>query len=436
MKFSDPITENKFYEKHFNQEIMQSELLREYVLGGVILLFASGSFINVFFFSTNYGDKIPELVTASAWILILFLFLVVRSFAVRRIIKNRMKKGKELPYYLRYVNAFLETSFPTIGLLILSIYFDPAAVLVSPMLMLYFLIIIISSLELDPRISFFIGAVAAIEYLLIVLFLIKDTEYHTHINVLGLPIAYFVSSVILFVSGILAGIVSIQIIKKVFNTFQAVEERNELEKIFGQQVSKEIVDEFIKNKMIIENQTRTACIMFLDIRGFSNFSEGKTPEEINKYQNSTLGFMIEIVNKYSGIVNQILGDGFMATFGAPIQKENYCIDAVNASLEIISTLKMKNENKEIPFTNVGIGLHSGEVITGNVGTADRKQYSVIGNSVIMAARLEQLNKEYNTNILISKEVLEKISIQNINAVFLGSVNVKGRSAPVEVYKLA
>jgi adenylate cyclase len=176
--------------------------------------------------------------------------------------------------------------------------------------------------------------------------------------------------------------------------------------------------------------------MFLDIRNFSIFCEGKTPEEINKYQNEVLSFMIEIVNKHNGIVNQILGDGFMATFGAPIQRTGYCKDAVNASLEIISTLKKKNESKDIPFTNVGIGLDAGEVITGNVGTADRKQYSVIGNTVIMAARLEQLNKEYNSSVLVSKEVLERISSTNLISEFLGSIKVKGRTEPVEVYKLA
>src|SRR5690606_18422587 len=125
--------------------------------------------------------------------------------------------------------------------------------------------------------------------------------------------AYLVRGGILFVSGILAGIVSIQIRKKIFKAFRAVEERNELEKTFGQQVSKEIVDEFLKNKMKIENKTSQVCIMFLDIRDFSKYCERKTPEEINQYQNNTLGFMIDIVNKHSGIVNQILGDGFMAT---------------------------------------------------------------------------------------------------------------------------
>jgi len=435
MKWFNAIHQISFYEKHFNQEIMQSERLREFVLGGVILLFALGSFINVFFLSSNYKEKLPELINAFEWIILLFLFLAVRSFFVRKVIKIRMKKGKELPYYLRYVNAFFEVSIPTIGILILSIHIEPIAALVSPMLLLYFFIIIISSLELDPRLSFFAGTVAATEYLWISLFYITNTEHHSNIPVLDLPVAYIARGGILFVSGILAGIVSIQIRKRVLKTFQTVEERNELEKIFGQQVSKEIVDEFLKNKMRIENRTREVCVMFLDIRDFSKYCEGKSPEEINKYQNSTLGFMIDIVNKHGGIVNQILGDGFMATFGAPIQRESYCKDAVDASLEIVSKLKEKNEKKDIPPTKIGIGLHTGEVVTGNVGTAERKQYSVTGNTVILAARLEQLTKELNTTLLLSKDVIEKSGMDKSGFRSLGEIAMKGFSEPVEVYKI-
>ena len=241
---------------------------------------------------------------------------------------------------------------------------------------------------------------------------------------------------ILFLSGIIAGIVSMQIRKRILKTYHVLEERNELEKVFGQQVSKEIVDEFVNNNMKIESRTREVCIMFLDIRNFSKYCEGKTPEEINNYQNFTLGFMIDVVNKYGGIVNQILGDGFMATFGAPIQRETYCKDAIDASLEIISSLQKRNEDSMNPSTNVGIGLHTGEVITGNVGTTERKQYSIIGNTVIMAARLEQLNKEYNSSVLVSKEVLDKITSNDLTTEFLGPVKVKGRTEPVEVYKLA
>ncbi|MBK9097480.1 MAG: hypothetical protein IPM14_05000 [bacterium] len=111
MKFIDTLNENKFYESHFNREMMQSERLREFVLGGVILLFALGSFINVFFLGNDYKEKLPELINAFEWIILLFLFLAARSFFVRKIIKVRMKKGKDLPYYLRYVNAFLKFRF-------------------------------------------------------------------------------------------------------------------------------------------------------------------------------------------------------------------------------------------------------------------------------------------------------------------------------------
>jgi adenylate cyclase len=347
-----------------------------------------------------------------------------------------MKKRKGLPYILRYINAFFEVSIPTIGLLILSIHIEPVAALVSPMLLLYFFIIIISSLELDPRLSFFTGSVAAAEYILISLFYISNSEYHSNITVLDLPISYLARGGILFVSGILAGIVSIQIRKKVFKTFQAVEERNELEKTFGQQVSKEIVEEFLKNKMKIENRTREVCIMFLDIRDFSKYCEGKTPEQINKYQNSSLGFMIDIVNKHGGIVNQILGDGFMATFGAPITSETFCKDAVEASEEIILSLKKKNENNEIPLTKVGIGLHTGEVVTGNVGTTNRKQYSITGNTVILAARIEQLNKKFQSQVLISKEVKDKIpESYNSNIVYIGLEYIKYKKEPLSIYKL-
>lgn len=436
MKLFETITETKFYERHFNKEIMQSERLREFVLGGVILLFALGSIINVFFLGSNYKARVPELINAFEWIVFLFLFLAVRSFFVRRVIRIRMKRGKELPIILRYINAFFEISIPTIGLLILSMHVEPVAALVSPMLLMYFFIIIISSLELNPRLSFFVGFVAATEYISISLFYLSSTQNHSNIPVLDLPVAYLVRGGILFVSGILAGIVSIQIRNSVIKTFQAVEERNELEKSFGQQVSKEIVDEILKNKMKIENKTSEVCIMFLDIRDFSKYCEGKTPNEINEYQNSTLGFMIEIVNVHGGIVNQILGDGFMATFGAPLKRSTYCKDAVEASLEILSSLKKKNENKEIHLTNVGIGLHAGEVVTGNVGTANRKQYSVTGNTVILAARLEQMNKELGTSLLVSKDAIEKTELDKSSFQSLGYKSLKGFSEQVEVYKLA
>jgi adenylate cyclase len=196
------------------------------------------------------------------------------------------------------------------------------------------------------------------------------------------------------------------------------------------------VEEMIKTKQEITSRRRNVCIMFLDIRDFTSFSEKKSPEEIVKYQNDIFSYMIEIVNRNHGIINQFLGDGFMATFGAPIQYPNDCQNAVNAALEIIRYLDGKNAIKEIPATRIGIGIHSGEVVTGNVGTDIRKQYSITGNTVILASRIEQLNKKFNSSILISKEVLDKVKLNGTTPDYLGSVNVKGRTEAVEIFKLA
>ena len=213
---------------------------------------------------------------------------------------------------------------------------------------------------------------------------------------------------ILFASGVLAGLVTIKIKNYMISSYNRLNERNHIEKIFGQQVSPHIVDELIQSKQEIVSRRRFVCIMFLDIRGFTPFSEKKSPEEIVEYQNNIFSFMIERVNEHNGIINQFMGDGFMATFGAPISHENDCQNAVNAAIAIINDVKLKNENKLIPETKLGIGLHAGEVVTGNVGTSIRKQYSITGNVVILASRLEQLNKKYNSQILISKEVLNRI----------------------------
>jgi len=145
--------------------------------------------------------------------------------------------------------------------------------------------------------------------------------------------------------------------------------------------------------------------------------------------------MIDIISKHHGIINQFLGDGFMATFGAPVSSGNDSQNAVSASIEIVSLLNKKCESGEIPKTKVGIGLHSGYIVTGNVGTAERKQYSITGNTVILASRIEQLNKRFNSELLISRDVLENLDQNELKTKNLGAVNLKGRAEPMEIIRL-
>ena len=176
--------------------------------------------------------------------------------------------------------------------------------------------------------------------------------------------------------------------------------------------------------------------MFMDIRDFTPLVEHKTPEEIVAFQNAVFGAAVEVVNRHRGIINQFLGDGFMASFGAPLATGDECRDALAAARELVARVGELSASGRIPATRIGIGLHAGEAVTGNVGSALRKQYSITGNVVILASRIEQLNKEHGSQILASGEVLEAGGEQARGAVALGPVRLKGRNEPIEIYRLA
>ncbi|MDW3192397.1 MAG: adenylate/guanylate cyclase domain-containing protein [Cytophagales bacterium] len=205
-----------------------------------------------------------------------------------------------------------------------------------------------------------------------------------------------------------------------------------ISKLLEQQVSPEIASALIEEAP--EKRKQFVAIMFLDIRGFTPIAEQMEAKELIEYQNHIFGFMIEIIQKYHGNINQFMGDGFMATFGAPISHGEDVKNAFLAGKEIIAQLEEVNAKGIAPHTKVGIGIHAGQVVTGNVGTETRKQFSVTGNTVIIAARIEQLNKQYGSNMIISQEVNEYLD--NSDTKGMNSQNyethVKGRTEPVEI----
>ncbi len=215
-----------------------------------------------------------------------------------------------------------------------------------------------------------------------------------------------------------------------------IKAEKKIKTLLDQQVSTAVARELLSESSDEKIQRKSVCIMFLDIRGFTPFAESRNPEEIIHYQNEVFGFMINSVNKHHGIINQFLGDGFMATFGAPVSSGNDSENAFQAAKEIIQSVNEKSKNGEIPLTKVGIGLHTGRVVAGNVGTDLRKQYSVTGNAVIIASRIEQLNKEHNSQLLISKEVYQELEPQNQLKEDFIEVFVKGRKDSLQILKIA
>jgi adenylate cyclase len=173
----------------------------------------------------------------------------------------------------------------------------------------------------------------------------------------------------------------------------------------------------------------------MDIRDFSVFAENNSPEAVIKYQNDVFNPIIKIINDHDGVTNQIMGDGIMATFGAPIKDDKNAQHAFLAGLEIIDKINELSNSGSIPATRIGIGAHTGDIVMGNIGNALRKQFSVSGTTVIIAYRLEQLNKEYGTSFLISKRLYDQIDKDQHEFECIGGATFHNIKENHEIYKV-
>lgn len=211
---------------------------------------------------------------------------------------------------------------------------------------------------------------------------------------------------------------------------------DKIQALFGQQVSEEVARTLIESPTEIDSRPYDVTVMFLDIRDFTLFADSREPEEVARFQNIVFGELIEIVRANQGIVLQILGDGIMAVFGAPVVRPEHAQSAIRAGYQMVERVRALGEAGRIPPVRVGIGLNSGRVIAGNVGNESRRFYSLTGKNVIIAARIEQLNKEYDSQFLASDSAVRAQSGAVPSAQSLGEVALKGIEQPVGVYRLA
>lgn len=420
------------FEEHFAREILASERVRLGILAGVLAALMVLMISLYLPFGAAYREFFsPRLFMHFAAIL---AGLIAYALVVRGVMGRRLAQGRRVPEGLRYLNAFVETSVPTLLMLSAAREANPAHVLQSPAALLYGVFIVLSTLRLDYRLSVFTGAVAAVEYVALCLHFgargaIEGTPF-------ALPPFFVAKAAMLLLAGLAAGFVAHQVKRRIGNAWRGQQERQRLLDAFGQQVSPAIVDELLRQGGAIASRRAAVCVLFLDIRNFTPLVEGKTPEEIVALQNAVFGEAIEVVNRHHGIINQFLGDGFMATFGAPVSSGRDCANALAAARELVAAIRALGERGRIPAIGIGIGLHTGEAVSGNIGSAQRQQYSITGNVVILAARIEQLNKEYGSQILVSREVLAAAGEEPAGAQAIGPVKVKGREQPIEIFRLA
>lgn len=406
--------------------ILESERVRASILAAIfaILLVGFGvlSTLRPAFFT-------PMLRSPHQWpvYMVILAGIVAFELGLRALAGRLLARGRRPPPAWRYVTAFVETSVPTLLLLYLLQVFPPAYALAMPPVLGYLLFIFLATLSLDVRVCIFSGTVAALEYAALAAAVIANPGDVAFDPILVAAPQHVAKAGFLFLAGGVAAFVAHQLRRQFHATLAGVEERAHILQLFGQHVSPAVAEELLARRHDPEPEVRDVCVMFLDIRDFTRFAAGRSPVVVVRYLDGTLGPMVELVNRHGGIVNKFLGDGFMAIFGAPLPDAAACEHAVAAALAIL-------EGTEGGATRVGIGLHAGPVVTGTVGPPERKEYTIIGDTVNVASRLEGLNKEYGSQLLVSEAVYASLP-QPPQPVSVHDATIKGRSAPLRVVRL-
>jgi class 3 adenylate cyclase len=335
-------------------------------------------------------------------------------------------------------------------------------------------------LPVSRKMLFFMVTVLVFTVLVILLMLFQDINYIlTHKTALG-PQIYasvfkeilFAFSILLFLSFVIMGrysrnmqrVLAIQvdvmknvsggeyyaqvpvvsndefglIAAKTNDMISGLRERDLCRLSFGKYVTPEVSEKILKGEISPEGESSEVTVLFCDLRGYTPFVERRDPKDVVKFLNIYFTRMEQAIRKHNGIVLQYIGDEIEAVFGAPIHEPNHPQKAVLTALEMRKRLDDLNKERtrigEAPIKH-GIGIHTGVVLAGSVGSPERLVYAMVGDAVNVASRIQGLNKQFQTDILVSRTTMELLSPGKLKLVSLGQTAIRGKSKDIEVFKV-
>ena len=236
-------------------------------------------------------------------------------------------------------------------------------------------------------------------------------------------------AIIYLVVAILIAIVMHRARQTVKRQFEAERETTAISQLFGRYVPSAVADTMIKSKGALKPTERVATVLFSDLAGFTNLMEAKGPKAIVSTLNAFFDDASKIIGSHNGVITQFQGDGILATFNVPMEDAAHAKNAFAAANDLVALVRDKTFEGE--NLNIRVGISTGPLVAGSVGGGGRESYTVYGDPVNLAARLESLNKEHGTSVLVSQstaDLLEGSDLQN-----MGDINIRGLSAPVGVY---
>jgi len=256
--------------------------------------------------------------------------------------------------------------------------------------------------------------------------------------VLGLNlVAWQAGNLVLPVASLLLLIVLVFTLNMSYGFFVESRGKRQLAGLFGQYVPPELVDEMAKNPeaFTLEGENREMTVLFSDVRGFTTISEGLDPKQLTQLMNEFLTPMTHVIHKHRGTIDKYMGDAIMAFWGAPLPDADHARHALETALAMINSLHALQgefKAKGWPPINIGVGVNTGDMTVGNMGSEFRMAYTVMGDAVNLGSRLEGLTKEYGVHIIVSEFTRAKVSDYLFRE--LDHVRVKGKDKPVAIYE--
>jgi len=214
-------------------------------------------------------------------------------------------------------------------------------------------------------------------------------------------------------------------------------ERDHVKEVFGRYIATQVSDKILKGQVNLGGDVRRVTILFSDIRNFTGMSEAMVPQQVVAFLNDYFSEMVDAVFEQSGVLDKFMGDGLMAVFGSIGDESEHQRHAVLAALRMKALLAkingVRNVSGQEPIA-IGIGIHTDEVIVGNIGSRKRLEYTVIGDGVNTTSRLQGLNKEFGTTILISETTYEAVKDEFVCRL-MPEAHLRGKTKNLQFYEV-
>lgn len=319
-----------------------------------------------------------------------------------------------------------------------------ATYLTGPPSYLYFFLVVLTGFWMQARISIISSIFAAAQFAIAYQFARSHIQHISGADALFLqdlkdPLLWGFKALMLVLTGVAVGVLSRSVRRMIARMVEKERERAYLDRLLGQYVSPEVRDRLMSSEAV-RGEMRDVAVLFCDIRSFTTLCEGMAPAAVVEHLNRYLDEMVACIQVEGGVVDKFIGDAIMVTFGGVAPLASPTEAAVKTALRMqqeLTILRSEWTLQNLPLLRSGIGIHYGPVLLGPIGSEQRREFTVIGDVVNTASRLETLTKEHDCPIVISEAVFSTLA-DELKTRFreIGTVSVKGRSEPVKIFGIS